>query len=58
MPFDIGYFVNIEGVIHGSRTSHPPKLTPLIFSLPQLYPDGLDARLLLNSISTNTRNDR
>jgi len=25
----------MDGVIHGSRTNHPPKLTPRTFSLPK-----------------------
>lgn len=53
IPFESGNFWKIEGVIQGSRTSQPPMLTPRIFSLPQLKPEGRSARFCLVTASVN-----
>lgn len=34
-----GVASKIDGVIHGSRTNHPPRFTPRIFSPPETQPE-------------------
>jgi hypothetical protein len=45
MPLELSYFWKIDGVIQGSRTSQPPRLTPRTFSSAQEKGASAFARL-------------